>query len=72
MSQVLEQDVTQSDGFYKAEFYKILEKIKLNNEIMERDQEEIDFLKQNSRETLKRIDKNLEKIEATLEIIRIF
>ncbi|MGI8670620.1 MAG: hypothetical protein ACR2J3_12375 [Aridibacter sp.] len=70
MSQVLEQDVTQSDEFYKAEFYRILEKIKLNNEIMERDQEEIDFLKQNSRETLKQIDKNLEKIEATLEIIK--
>lgn len=70
MSQVLEQDVTQTDEFYKAEFYRILEKIKLNNEIMERDQEEIDFLKQNSRETLKRIDKNLEKIEATLEIIK--
>lgn len=70
MSQVLEQDVTQTDEFYKAEFDRILEKIKLNNEIMERDQEEIDFLKQNSRETLKRIDKNLEKIEATLEIIK--
>ena len=66
MSQVLEQEVTQSDEVYKEEFRQLIEKIKLNNEIIERDQEEIDWLKQKSRETLKRIDINLAKIEATL------
>ena len=66
MSQVLEQEVTQSDEVYKEEFRQLIEKIKLNNEIIERDQEEIDWLKQKSREILKRIDINLAKIEATL------
>ena len=66
MSQVLEQDATQSDEFYREEFNRLMEKIKLNNQIIERDQEEIDFLKNQSRETLKRIDINLAKIEATL------
>ncbi len=66
MNQVLEQDATKSDEFYKEEFNRLIEKIKVNNQIIERDQEEIDFLKQQSRETLKRIDINLAKIEATL------
>ena len=59
MNQVLEQDVTQSDEFYKNEISRILEQIHLNNEIMKRDQEEIDWLKKQSRETMKRIDANL-------------
>jgi hypothetical protein len=66
MSQVLEQDATQSDEFYKNEIRRMLEKIHLNNEIMKRDQEEIDWLKKQSRETIKRIDANLAIIERTL------
>lgn len=66
MSQILEQDAIQSDEFYKEEFRQLIEKIRLNNEIMERDQEEINYLKLKSRETLKRIDANLAKIAATL------
>ncbi len=66
MSQLLEQDITESDEYYKEEIRRIIEKMRMNNEIMERDQEEIDWLKQNSRETLKRIDENLAKIEAIL------
>ncbi|CAN5857971.1 hypothetical protein BH20ACI4_BH20ACI4_32540 [soil metagenome] len=66
MSQVLEQDVTQSDEFYKNEIHRMVEQMQRNNEIIERDQEEINQLKMKSRETLKRIDENLAKIEATL------
>ncbi len=57
---------------YKAEFCRFIKKIKLNNEIMERDQAEINRLKQQSRETLKRIDINLAKNEATLRNIRTY
>ncbi len=66
MSQVLEQDVTESDEFYKSEIRRMVEQMRKNNEIMERDQQEIDLLKQKSRETLKRIDENLATIERTL------
>ncbi|CAN5438717.1 hypothetical protein BH10ACI1_BH10ACI1_14270 [soil metagenome] len=66
MSQVLEPNATQSDEFYKNEINRMLEQIHLNNEIMKRDQEEIDWLKKQSRETMKRIDENLAIIERTL------
>jgi hypothetical protein len=66
MSQILEQDVTESDDFYKTEIRRMIEQMRRNNDIIERDQEEIDWLKQKSSETLKRIDENLAKIEATL------
>lgn len=66
MSQVLEQDVTESDEFYKSEIRRMVEQMRKNNEIMECDQQEIDLLKQTSRETLKRIDENLATIERTL------
>ncbi len=66
MSQVLEQDITESDEFYKNEIHRMVEQMRKNNEIMERDQQEIDLLKQKSREALKRIDENLATIERTL------
>lgn len=66
MSQVFEQDVTHSDEYYKKEIHRMLEEMQRNNEIMKRDQEEIDWLKQQSRETIKRIDANLAKIERIL------
>ncbi len=71
MSQVLEQDVEQSEEFYKAEFYKILGKIRLNNQKMDKDQEEIDRLKLKSNETLKRIDQKILEIEKTLVLCGI-
>jgi predicted phage gp36 major capsid-like protein len=66
MSQVLNQEVIQTDEYYQQEIRRMLEEMSKNNEIMQRDQEEIDWLKQKSRETLKRIDENLAKIERTL------
>lgn len=66
MNQVLEQDVTESDEFYKNEIRRMVEQMRINNEIMERDQQEIEWLKQKSRETLKRIDENLATIERSL------
>lgn len=71
MSQVLGQDVEQSDEFYKAEFYRILEKIRLNNEKMDRDQEKIDRLALKSKKTLKRIDEKIIEIEKTLVLCGI-
>ena len=66
MSQVLEQDITQSDEYYKKEVRRLIAEMQKYNEIMKRDQEEIDWLKKQSRETLKRIDANLAIIEKTL------
>ncbi len=66
MSQVLNQEVIQTDEYYQQEIRRMPEEMSKNNEIMQRDQEEIDWLKQKSRETLKRIDENLAKIERTL------
>ena len=66
MSQVLNQEVVQTDEYYQQEIRRMLDEMRKNNEIMQRDQEEIDWLKQKSRETLKRIDENLAKIERTL------
>lgn len=66
MNRILEQDAAKPDEFYKDEFNRLIEKIRFSNQIIERDQEEIDLLKQQSRETLKRIDINLAKIEANL------
>ncbi len=66
MNQVLEQESIQSDEFYRQEINNLLSKIRLNNEKMERDQEEIDWLKKQSRETLNRIDENLFRIERML------
>ncbi len=66
MSQVLEQDVTQSDEFYQKEIHRMLEEMRKNNEIMKRDQDEIDWLKSQSRQTMKRIDENLARIERML------
>ena len=66
MSQVLEHEVTQSDEYYKKEVRRLIAEMQKNNEIMKRDQDEIDWLKKQSRETLKRIDANLETIERIL------
>ncbi len=66
MSQVLEQDVEQSEEYYKAEFDRIMEKIRLNNEKMDKDQEEIDRLSKKSKKTLERIDQKILEIEKTL------
>lgn len=66
MSQVLEQDTAQSNEFYKKEIRRMIEQMSKNNEIMKRDQDEIDWLKKQSRETLKRIDENIAIIERTL------
>ncbi|MGI8670622.1 MAG: hypothetical protein ACR2J3_12385 [Aridibacter sp.] len=71
MSQVLEQDIEQSEEFYKAEFYKILEKIKLNNQKMKRDEEEFDRLELKSQKTLERIDQKILEIEKTLVLCGI-
>ncbi len=71
MSQVLEQDVEQSDESYRAEFYKILDKIKLNNQKMESDQKEIDRLEIKSQKTLERIDQKIADIEKTLVLCGI-
>lgn len=66
MSQVLEQDVEQSEEYYKAEFDRIMGKIRLNNEKMDKDQEEIDRLSKKSKKTLERIDQKILEIEKTL------
>ena len=66
MSQVLEQEITQSDEYYQQEVRRMLAEMQRKNEIMKHDQEEIDYLKQRSRETLQRIDENLVRIEAVL------
>ncbi|CAN5459397.1 hypothetical protein BH18ACI1_BH18ACI1_03270 [soil metagenome] len=67
MSQVLEQDIIQSDEFYKQEVHRMLAEMQRKNEKMERDQEEIDWLKKQSLESLRRIDHNLQRIEGFLQ-----
>ena len=66
MSQVLEQDITQSDEYYKKEVRRLIAEMQKNNEIMKRDQEEIDWLKAQSAKTMRQIQENLETIEKTL------
>jgi hypothetical protein len=67
MSQILEQEVTKSDEYYKKEVRRMLEKIRLNNEKMDRDQVEIDRLKEQSREILDRIEVKIRNIEKLLK-----
>jgi hypothetical protein len=67
MSQVLEQDTIQSDEFYKQEVHRMLAEMQRKNEKMERDQEEIDWLKKQSLESLRRIDHNIQRIEGFLQ-----
>lgn len=66
MNQVLNKEAIQTDEYYQQEIRRMLEQMRRNDEIMQRDQEEIDWLKKKSRETLKRIDENLAIIERTL------
>lgn len=66
MNQVLNREAIQTDEYYQQEIRRMLEEMSRNNEIVQRDQEEIDWLKQKSRETLKRIDENLATIERML------
>ena len=49
MSQVLNQETPQTDEFYKQEIHKMLVEMSRQNEKMNRDQEEIDWLKNNRR-----------------------
>ncbi len=67
MSQVLEQDTVKSDEFYRQEVHRLLEEMQRKNEKMEYDQEEIDWLKEQSLKSLKRIDQNLQRIEGFLQ-----
>ncbi|MBA2493089.1 MAG: hypothetical protein H0V31_00165 [Acidobacteria bacterium] len=67
MSQVLEQDTIQSDEFYKQEVHRMLDEMERKNEKIKHDQEEIDWLKKQSLESLKRIDQNLKRIEGFLQ-----
>ncbi len=66
MSQVLEQESIKSDKFYKQEIRNLLSKIRLNNEKMERDQEEIERLEAESKSNLHRIEMKLQRIESIL------
>lgn len=67
MSQVINQETAQSEEFYKREVNRMLAAIQHSNEKMERSQEEIDWLKQQSSESLRRIDQNLRQIEEFLQ-----
>lgn len=66
MSQVLNQETMQTDEYYKQEVRRMLEEMRISNEIMKRDQEEIDWLKKQSAKTMRQIQENLAKIEKTL------
>ncbi len=66
MSQVLEQETLQSDEYYKQEVRRMLAEMQQKNEIMKRDQEEIDWLKEQSAKTMRQIQENLDKIEKAL------
>ena len=66
MSQIIDQDAIRSDEFYKQEVHRMLNEMKHQNEKMARDQEEIDWLKKQSAETMIRIQENLERIEKVL------
>jgi len=66
MNQVLEQDTVQSDEYYKQEVRRMLDEMRKSNEIMNRDQEEIDWLKKQSAEAMRRIQDNLDRIEKVL------
>lgn len=67
MSQVTNQEVEQTEEFYKLEVQKMLAEMQIGNEKMRRDQEEIDWLKQQSVVTRHRIQENLERIEKILK-----
>lgn len=66
MNQVLEQESVQSDEFYRQEINNLLSKIRLNNEKMERDQEEIERLEAESKSNLQRIGIKLQRITSIL------
>ena len=66
MSQIIDQDAIRSDEFYKQEVHRMLNEMKHQNEKMSRDQEEINWLKKQSAETMLRIQENLERIEKVL------
>ena len=63
MSQVLNQEATQTEEFYKREVYRMLNEIRGNNEKMELDQAEIDCSKERSAENLRRIEIKIQAIE---------
>ncbi|MGI8639595.1 MAG: hypothetical protein ACR2MG_06535 [Pyrinomonadaceae bacterium] len=67
MSRVLEQDTIQSDDFYKQEVHRMLAEMQRKNEKIKHDQEEIDWLKKQSLESLRRIDQNLQRIKGFLQ-----
>lgn len=67
MNQVLNEEATLSDEYYQQEVRKMLAEINVNNEKMRRDQEEINWLKQQSAATRQRIRENLERIEKILK-----
>lgn len=66
MNQIIEQDTTKSDEYYKNEVGQLLEKIKLKNERMDKTQVEIEKLQKKSTENLKRIDAKIQEIENIL------
>ena len=66
MSQVLNLEAVQTDEYYKQEVRRMITEMQKNNEIMKRDQEEIDWLKVQSVKTMRQIQENLEEIEKAL------
>ena len=66
MSQILDQEILQSDDYYKQEIHRIIDEFQKKNKKMERNQKEIDNLKKRSAETLKQIDIKLLEIERLL------
>ncbi len=66
MSQILEQEVTQSDEYYKKEIRRMIKEMQFKNEQMDKTQLEIEKFQKRSAETLKRIDNNIQKIENIL------
>lgn len=67
MSQILNQETLQSDEFYKKEVHRMIDELQRKSEKMEHDQKEIDWLKEQSFNSLKRIDQNLTRIEGFLQ-----
>ena len=66
MNQILSQETLQSDEYYKQEVRRMLAEMQQKNEVMKRDQEEIDWLRGQSAQTMRQIQENLDRIEKVL------
>jgi hypothetical protein len=66
MNPALDTNVVHTDKYYRRETNRLLDKIRKNNERMEKTQKEIDALKKQSDRDLRRLGKKIRELQDLL------